>query len=494
MANSINQTKKAKYTKKTNTEGVYELYHFETDDKQVLLDEAVGGIAKGTTLHDALTKIKSTAETGGQGAKDLATHIANKNNPHGVTKSQVGLGSVVNAGMDATPTSGSNNYVKSGGVYTAVSEAKSAASAAQSKADSAYSLASGRSSGFVFSDVTGLMSGTKSDKNAISGYKLGDNIYIVATGVADFWISAIGTTGTASTADTIKNAKAGASVVVKWGSSYVTLTAVENKEDLSGYSTTTQIANTYRRKDDSLSASDTRSQISKAKTEAIDELHADINIPGVALAKPIELRPSMTDGGVETLYEGIGWSEQDMTALENAPKWNDDKSIKLWTLSIMPAGGSDDSIDILMGQFYRVGEGISEIGWSGTTVFMIREDEKEYTFRVTVTCTQEMLTETALNVPHVQIWANLLSEGVCPALRDSTTTLQGDVSATFTNEGGTVNATLANSGVTEGTYSCVHVDAKGRVTAGALSLVFASSLDDTESLNNLAEGGVAIIG
>ena len=87
-----------------------------------------------------------------------------------------------------------------------------------------------------------------------------------------------------------------------------------------------------------------------------------INIPGVALAKPIELSPSMTDGGVETLYEGIRWSEQDMTALENAPKWNDDKSIKLWTLSIMPAGGSDDSIDILMGQFYRVGEGISEIG------------------------------------------------------------------------------------------------------------------------------------
>jgi len=127
-------------------------------------------------------------------------------------------------------------------------------------------------------------------------------------------------------------------------------------------------------------------------------------------------------------------------------------------------------------------------------VFMIREDEKEYTFRVTATCTQEMLTETALNVPHVQIWANLLSEGVCPALRDSTTTLQGDVSATFTNAGGTVNATLANSGVAEGTYSCVHVDTKGRVTSGALSLVFASSLNDTESLNNLAVGGVAIIG
>ena len=134
MANSINQTKKAKYTKKTNTEGVYELYHFETDDRQVLLDGAVGDIPSGSKLHDALTTIKETADTGGQGAKDLATHIANKDNPHGVTREQVGLGSVVNAGMDETPTSGSNNYVKSGGVYTVVSEAKSAASAAQSKA------------------------------------------------------------------------------------------------------------------------------------------------------------------------------------------------------------------------------------------------------------------------------------------------------------------------------------------------------------------------
>lgn len=47
-------------------------------------------------------------------------HLQNTNNPHSVTAAQVGLGSVVNKGMDNAPTENSANYVKSGGVYTAL--------------------------------------------------------------------------------------------------------------------------------------------------------------------------------------------------------------------------------------------------------------------------------------------------------------------------------------------------------------------------------------
>lgn len=343
MANSFGKIKKTKYTKKTRA-GVYDVYHFETDDNQVLLDEAVGNIAKGTTLHDALTKIKGTADTGGQVAKDLAAHVARTDNPHQVTKDQVKLGNVVNAKMDDAPTANSNNYVKSGGVYNAVTDAKNTANDALSKADAAYDLVNGRSRAFVFNDAKGLTSGTLSDSTPISGYKVGDNIYIIATGVADFWISAITNTGTASTIATIQNAKAGASVYVTWNNKYIKLTAVENKEDLSNYLTSQQIADKYRTKADSLSADETRQQISNAKTE----------------------------------------------------------------------------------------------------------------------------------------------------LAETKTTLTGDVNAEFTNAGGKITATLPDTGVTAGTYSCVSVDAKGRVTAGALSLAFASSIDDP-SLNNLAEGGVAII-
>ena len=47
-------------------------------------------------------------------------HLASTANPHQVTKAQVGLGSVANYAQDNNPTQGSDNYVKSGGVFTAL--------------------------------------------------------------------------------------------------------------------------------------------------------------------------------------------------------------------------------------------------------------------------------------------------------------------------------------------------------------------------------------
>ena len=49
---------------------------------------------------------------------EITSHTSNTSNPHSVTKSQIGLGSVVNAGQTATPTSGSNSYFTAGGAYT----------------------------------------------------------------------------------------------------------------------------------------------------------------------------------------------------------------------------------------------------------------------------------------------------------------------------------------------------------------------------------------
>ena len=49
---------------------------------------------------------------------EITTHTSSTSNPHNVTKSQIGLGSVVNAGQTATPTSGSTSYFTAGGAYT----------------------------------------------------------------------------------------------------------------------------------------------------------------------------------------------------------------------------------------------------------------------------------------------------------------------------------------------------------------------------------------
>lgn len=49
---------------------------------------------------------------------EITSHTSNTSNPHNVTKSQIGLGSVVNAGQTATPASGSTSYFTASGAYT----------------------------------------------------------------------------------------------------------------------------------------------------------------------------------------------------------------------------------------------------------------------------------------------------------------------------------------------------------------------------------------
>lgn len=49
---------------------------------------------------------------------EITSHTSNTSNPHNVTKSQIGLGSVINAGQTSTPASGSTSYFTAGGAYT----------------------------------------------------------------------------------------------------------------------------------------------------------------------------------------------------------------------------------------------------------------------------------------------------------------------------------------------------------------------------------------
>lgn len=53
---------------------------------------------------------------------DAVTSVCGRTGAVTVSKADVGLGNVVNSGKDTNPTSGSENYVSSGGVYTALQE------------------------------------------------------------------------------------------------------------------------------------------------------------------------------------------------------------------------------------------------------------------------------------------------------------------------------------------------------------------------------------
>lgn len=72
-----------------------------------------------STLQNNINR-KANNDTVNSLSITVSNHTSNTSNPHGVTASQLGLGSVENHGMDSSPTSGSSNYVSSGGVYTAV--------------------------------------------------------------------------------------------------------------------------------------------------------------------------------------------------------------------------------------------------------------------------------------------------------------------------------------------------------------------------------------
>lgn len=74
-------------------------------------------------VQDLRDDVAQTKDILGEVGGKLDAHTNDTNNPHGVTKEQVGLGLVENKGIDATPTANSNNYVSSSGVKNYVDTA-----------------------------------------------------------------------------------------------------------------------------------------------------------------------------------------------------------------------------------------------------------------------------------------------------------------------------------------------------------------------------------
>lgn len=88
-----------------------------TDNQAPTISEAaeLENLSSGDVLSVIIGKIKKAISS-------LISHITNKNNPHEVTKSQVGLGDVENYGRSTTVASGDDKYVTSGAVYSVFSD------------------------------------------------------------------------------------------------------------------------------------------------------------------------------------------------------------------------------------------------------------------------------------------------------------------------------------------------------------------------------------
>lgn len=445
MATIGNNIKKGQYLKKTGADS-YVHYHFDTDDSIVYLSDKIDGTdgsgaayAKDAKLHDTLCALYTLASKGGQASTDLAAlkqkvdaHIQNISNPHQVSKDDVKLGSVVNAPMDNTPTEGSNNYVKSGGVYTAVKNV-------DDKVGIVLDIANGQSHAWVFANIAGLKSGTLSSNQSISGYKVGDSIYIIAPDVSDFWISAIASTGTASTDNDISSAKKGNTVVVKWASSYVSLTALESKRDLHDYITTgtlnTKLEDYYNKKaieDNYVPYKNAKDDVKLGDhslrvgdTTLISPVYTEISKGHIALSDRTLLGPSAITRFVDITANGIS---VDNTRF-NYP--------------------DDTTSGILATQKY-----VTDQGYQTETQVDSLINQTRLTFSGDVSGTG------VINDPDISLYLN-----------DQTKLPDKDEDRTF---------------------SAVHVNKQGIVTSGGQQIRFASTINDP-ILNDLVIGGVAII-
>lgn len=202
-----------------------------------------------TTTQDKLLTKTSNLET------NLANHKNDKNNPHAVTKSQVGLGNVDNTSDVSKPISNATkdalnkkqdksisvSGITATTVEGALTEIKNLADAGgsgvsdlqNSKQDKnitfnsqsttveaaiklAYDKAISRNKGYTFNDLTAM---TTDLKNASKDkYIVGDNLYIKAVGTPDYWVSGILSTNTGT-----------------YG--YYEITELEGKIDLTPYQT-----------------------------------------------------------------------------------------------------------------------------------------------------------------------------------------------------------------------------------------------------------------
>lgn len=90
----------------------------KTLESPVLKTPSVEGDMAVTGAVAATNGFKGNLSGNAATATNATNHIADKANPHSVTKAQVGLGSVVNTGDSATPVSGGTAKFTTGGAYT----------------------------------------------------------------------------------------------------------------------------------------------------------------------------------------------------------------------------------------------------------------------------------------------------------------------------------------------------------------------------------------
>ena len=280
------------------------LLHPETEAGVVEYDNTTSGLTA-TNVQDAIDELKSNGGvTGVKGNAEQSYRTGNVN----LTPANIGA---EEAG--AVSTHNSSN--------TAHSDIRTAVSNAQTRADNAYALAEGRSKGVSYTTIQAFI--TAFNSLAKADHKVGDNVYIQATDVPDFWVFSVENSSSTYTYTTdsafINAVKTSGSVQV----GYFKVSFLESdKVDLSDYQT---------KSDNSLNTT------SKVVVGAINEVKS-VADGASATASSNSLQITNIKNG--TTKVGSATSADSATSATSAGKWSTARTIGVSVNSGVKSDGS----------------------------------------------------------------------------------------------------------------------------------------------------------
>lgn len=310
---------------------------------------------------------------------------------------------------------------------------------AQSKADSAYllageakNIAEGASRAFVYNTYTDMVNDLLSASN--TKFKIGDNLLIIQTNVPDYWISSIGDKSATISTETVSGTTGSAGQDPSGTGENIYYPEIISTTISANYSSVVVKSVTP------LSASATISSYNSS-TGAIK----------------LKIKSARPNQSVQVTLN--------CTTEENVAEYG------YYNIAILET----QKVDLTDYQTKTLDTSVTINGETKTTV-------------------NDSLTAIANYISGLKSGTNVVEKAnkANQLVTARTISLSGDATGSISFDGSsnkTLSVTLANSGVTAGTYSVVTVDAKGRATSGG-QIIEVGAANQTTPSSSLAVGGI----
>lgn len=317
-------------------------------------------------------------------------------------------------------------------INTNVSNAQSKADSAFSLAGEAKSIAEGASRAFVYNTYTDMVNDLLSASN--TKFKIGDNLLIVQTNVPDYWISSIGDKSVTTRTETVKG---------RTGSEPFNTGMTEESAYYLGTISSTISAN-----------------YSSVSVKSVKPITASATISSYNSstgAIKLNIKSMVENTIVEVTLNCI--------TEENVAEYG------YYNIAILET----QKVDLTDYQTKTLDTSVTINGETKTTV-------------------NDSLTAIANYISGLESGTNVVEKAnkANQLVTARTISLSGDATGSISFDGSsnkTLSVTLANSGVTAGTYSVVTVDAKGRATSGG-QIIEVGGASQTTPSTSLAVGGI----